>query len=82
MKRNILIIFTIVSVYSSVSAQINWIKYADNPVVIKGPAFYDLTAVGQPPVLIENDTINSKKTLKVETIPSFLFFLIKNFQNS
>ena len=57
MKRNILIIFTIISVCSSVSAQINWIKYADNPVFIKGPAFYDLTAVGQPTVLFENDTI-------------------------
>ena len=37
--------------------QIQWTKYANNPVLIKGPAFYDLTAVGQPTVLFENDTI-------------------------
>ncbi|MBN1597205.1 MAG: T9SS type A sorting domain-containing protein [Bacteroidales bacterium] len=37
--------------------QINWTKYPDNPVITKGPATWDIIAIGQPTVLFENDTI-------------------------
>ena len=55
MKTTIILILIALSV--SLQAQVEWTKYANNPVFTKGPAFYDWSAVGQPTVLIENDTI-------------------------
>jgi len=55
MKTNIILMFIAMSI--NIQAQTQWTKYIGNPVFTKGPAFYDLSAVGQPTVLIENDTI-------------------------
>ena len=59
MKTNLIpiMISIILTCTINVYPQINWTKYANNPVFSKGPAFYDVMAVGQPTVLIENDTI-------------------------
>jgi len=43
--------------FSDLSAQTQWTKYAANPVITKGPASWDIIAIGQPTVLFENDTI-------------------------
>lgn len=51
-----LILISILSLIS-VSAQVNWTKYASNPVFTPGPAFYDAVAVGQPTVILVDDTI-------------------------
>jgi len=55
MKANIILILIALSV--NLQAQIHWVKYTNNPVFTKGPAFYDVVAVGQPTVLLENDTL-------------------------
>jgi len=51
-----LILISILSLIS-VSAQVNWTKYASNPVFTPGPVFYDAVAVGQPTVILVDDTI-------------------------
>ncbi len=38
-------------------SQTIWTKYSDNPVLTKGPAGFDIIAIGQPTALFENDTI-------------------------
>ncbi|MBN2730548.1 MAG: T9SS type A sorting domain-containing protein [Bacteroidales bacterium] len=50
-----LILVSILSLIS-VSAQVNWTKYPSNPVFTPGPAFYDIVAVGQPSVIMVDDT--------------------------
>lgn len=39
------------------NGQTQWTKYANNPVITKGPELWDIIAIGQPTVLFENDTI-------------------------
>lgn len=40
----------------NISAQTEWTKYNENPVLQKGPEEWDIIALGQPTVLWENDT--------------------------
>lgn len=42
---------------STIFGQTQWTKYANNPVLTKGPSNWDNIAIGQPTCLIENDTI-------------------------
>jgi predicted GH43/DUF377 family glycosyl hydrolase len=37
-------------------AQVNWVKYPSNPVMVKENALTEFYAIGQPSVIIENDT--------------------------
>lgn len=39
-----------------IRAQVEWTKYTGNPVIAKGPDVFDINAIGQPTVLLENDT--------------------------
>ncbi|PLW94130.1 MAG: hypothetical protein C0592_03835 [Marinilabiliales bacterium] len=54
----ILLLFSISFIvsFTQVSAQLNWEKYINNPVITNGPAFYDAVAVGQPSVIMVDDT--------------------------
>lgn len=56
MIRNFLL-FTSLLFSGGVSAQTLWTKYANNPVLTKGPSNWDIIGIGQPTCLIENDTI-------------------------
>lgn len=51
------ILFCVMLLVSTASAQVQWTKYASNPVITLGPASWDIIAIGQPTALLENDTI-------------------------
>jgi beta-1,2-mannobiose phosphorylase / 1,2-beta-oligomannan phosphorylase len=51
------LLFTVILLTINCRAQTDWTKYAGNPVITKGPADWDIIAIGQPTVLYENDTI-------------------------
>ncbi len=51
------IFFFCVAAINPLKAQTDWTKYVNNPVLTPGPDWYDLTALGQPSVLFEDDTI-------------------------
>jgi len=51
------ILFCVMLLVSTASAQVQWTKYASNPVITPGPASWDIIAIGQPTALLENDTI-------------------------
>lgn len=56
MKKTLLILICI-SIHQLVPAQVQWTKYANNPVMTKGASSWEAIAIGQPTCLIENDTI-------------------------
>lgn len=51
------ILVLIIIMKTSLFAQTQWVKHPGNPVLDKGPASWDILAIGQPTVLYENDTI-------------------------
>lgn len=49
-------IFLLMSVITSLYGQTNWSKYVNNPVMIKTNILTEFYAIGQPTVIMENDT--------------------------
>lgn len=56
LNSKFLLIITFIFTFNSLSAQINWTKYSNNPVMVKQDSIFETYAIGQPSCIIENDT--------------------------
>ncbi|MFH0866330.1 MAG: T9SS type A sorting domain-containing protein [Bacteroidota bacterium] len=56
MKINLTLCIFSLSFFFHIQAQVNWVKYPSNPVVVKQNFLTEFYAIGQPAVIMENDT--------------------------
>ncbi len=57
MKTKFLILLFVIVCLNFISAQTQWTKYANNPVIKKQNFITEFYAIGQPTLLFENDTL-------------------------
>jgi hypothetical protein len=54
MRTHLIIIFSLFVL--NIFSQVNWVKYPSNPVMVKQNVLTEFYAIGQPAVIMENDT--------------------------